>query len=359
MPERVFDMPGATVMTVSRSRRAACAAASLCAVLFAAGLVATSTTASASLEAPQFQSHAPGEPLQSAASDLAAEENDADIATEHNHHWFTVRGDPRLCPSPLCGGYWVTRVNRPFTACANGTQAASCYVSDVDFSASGLSAEQQQKVRSAAGHLLLRGSIQTREPSPFGVLGVFRAKEAWIGHARATPSGVFYRARSTSIVCITFPCPIAEVVALNHRSRPAMKIAGVKLGGVSSDARDGYQQLNTPQGLLTAGDLVPVSGPAGNSYELQSTEYYVPVAPELELDLCGGWSLRTCLPDEFCRLTDDADCGRADQGGTCEVRPQACLALYDPVCGCDGVTYSNECVANAAGVSVDYKGPCR
>lgn len=344
-------------MTISRSRLVACAAASLCAVLFAASWVAAATTASAVIDPAQFQSHALAEQLLGAASDLAAEDSEISAtAAEHNHRWFTVARDLRLCPSPLCGGYWVTRVNRPFTACANGTQAAACYVSDIDLSASGLSAEQQQNVKSAAGHLLVRGSIETKEPSPLGVLGVFRANEVWMGHARVMPSGVFYRARSTSIVCVAFPCPVAEVVPLN-RSRAAVRIAGVMLGGVSPEARDGYQQLNAAEGLLTAGNLVPVSGPGGNSYELQSTEYYLPVVPEL--DFCGGLTASTCLPHEFCNYSEKANCGRADQTGVCEVRPQVCLTLYDPVCGCDGATYSNECVAKSSGVSVDYKGTCR
>ena len=36
-----------------------------------------------------------------------------------------------------------------------------------------------------------------------------------------------------------------------------------------------------------------------------------------------------------------------------------CITLWDPVCGKDGKTYSNECFAKMADVEIDYKGVCK
>lgn len=36
----------------------------------------------------------------------------------------------------------------------------------------------------------------------------------------------------------------------------------------------------------------------------------------------------------------------------------ACIMIYDPVCGCDGKTYGNSCVAGSNGVKSFVQGEC-
>lgn len=72
---------------------------------------------------------------------------------------------------------------------------------------------------------------------------------------------------------------------------------------------------------------------------------------------CGGSAGVTCGVGQFCDF-EGGTCGAADQTGVCASIPQACIEIFAPVCGCDGMTYSNSCMAAAARVSVQRDGAC-
>jgi hypothetical protein len=77
-----------------------------------------------------------------------------------------------------------------------------------------------------------------------------------------------------------------------------------------------------------------------------------------EGDTCGTRGTGSCADGFYCKFPSGANCGRSDAGGKCEQKPGGCTFELNPVCGCDGETYSNPCAAAAAGVSVETEGEC-
>jgi hypothetical protein len=57
----------------------------------------------------------------------------------------------------------------------------------------------------------------------------------------------------------------------------------------------------------------------------------------------------------FCEF-DGGTCGMFDRSGTCVRIPSCCRRIDRPACGCNGVTYSNDCVRQTAKVSKKHDG---
>jgi hypothetical protein len=67
-----------------------------------------------------------------------------------------------------------------------------------------------------------------------------------------------------------------------------------------------------------------------------------------------------CKTGEFCALKP-GECLLPTFNileGKCAKKPEACIMLYKPVCGCDGKTYGNSCSAASKGVNVAHEGEC-
>lgn len=105
----------------------------------------------------------------------------------------------------------------------------------------------------------------------------------------------------------------------------------------------------------------PVCGCDGNTYgndcERQTAGVWLAYDGGCVSEICfmgdpGG----VCAADEFCNgpagVCDDAT------PGWCSRRPELCPGVWDPVCGCDGNTYGNDCTRQAAGVWLDHRGEC-
>jgi hypothetical protein len=73
---------------------------------------------------------------------------------------------------------------------------------------------------------------------------------------------------------------------------------------------------------------------------------------------CGGRLGNPCLADEYCAYEQGALCGAADATATCQKRPFSCAEIYNPVCGCNGTTYSNSCEAAVAGTGLQSNHVC-
>jgi Kazal-type serine protease inhibitor-like protein len=80
--------------------------------------------------------------------------------------------------------------------------------------------------------------------------------------------------------------------------------------------------------------------------------------PAADGAMCGGFPGVQCTQSSYCAIEKGQCKVIADVTGTCQKKPEVCTQQYQPVCGCNGKTYSNSCAAAAAGTSVASDGEC-
>jgi hypothetical protein len=76
--------------------------------------------------------------------------------------------------------------------------------------------------------------------------------------------------------------------------------------------------------------------------------------PDSGVAACGLYPGGECPGGAVCDVHGCYD----GASGLCLADPGGCADLYAPVCGCDWVTYPNDCERVTAGVALSYAGPC-
>lgn len=191
----------------------------------------------------------------------------ADSAVDGAYTYYEVWTDLRKCASPMCGGFFVARVNRSYTYCVDHTAKAACYVPALDWSEASLADGLQAKLLDAANidartdgvHAIVRGRLAPQSYAQ-GNLGRFVVTEAWVEEGDAASGGVFVRAKTNSIECITAPCPTITEKALNT-SRSA-NIAAIDWSYANLSDREVESltaDLSTDSGVIIAGDRYVVT----------------------------------------------------------------------------------------------------
>ena len=299
-----------------------------------------------------------------------SEASDIDQADQQQEHadslaststfYVVTRQDERTCMYPMCGGWYVRRINRALTRCSDGSWASECCVADIDVSGLGLDDAEQTAFNDllTQGFGLVRGDVVAVDKDGLAMpVSTLKVMEGWSGHAKVDPVDPVYRVTWRGIQCFAYPCPSFHEAKLN--STASANIADIDLwipGLPEEEAAAGYDELFA-SGILEAGYHVKVKGPGGKYNALLADEYYTRVVHRSKG--CGGFVGRLCAEGEVCDITVENACHGADLPGECKPAPKECVAgVWALHCGCDGSTYANECERLLAGAQLDHVGAC-
>lgn len=245
-----------------------------------------------------------------------ADDGKADLGGTYTY--YTVQPDLRRCASPMCGGYWVSRVNSSSTRCHDGSYKASCYVAVADWSRLGLDTAALERVTGAihGKGLLVRATIGTKT-LPAGRFGEVRATEAWLAQGPGPAVGPFAIVEETGVRCFTTPCNSFRERKLNGSATAALAELGWQDANIDDELVGRAIGELFAHDLIITGERYTVRGPGGSAKARTVTQLYFRARNQKSCYV-GGCSGQVC----------------SDRQGvitTCEWRPEyACYA--DAVC---------------------------
>ena len=161
---------------------------------------------------------------------------------------FLVEHDPRLCPSPLCGGYWASLANGVRTRCGNGQQQTRCYA------ARAVDRYGRPYADEIPAGSLVRGAIELGETFGDRRLDQLRVYAVYAPAGTAAVSGGYYRVVDNGIRCIRAPCFSYRAGQVNGSSRVTISEVDLQASGAPAGAIERAQAaLRTKDGVYARG----------------------------------------------------------------------------------------------------------
>lgn len=246
--------------------------------------------------------------------------------------YWTARIDYRRCMYPMCGGYWVKRVNHGLTRCSDGQFREECYVVELDWSGSDISERQISEIEGVIGTVILSGDLEDMTfedlDTTFDKLAVTRVYRGATGKdTSGLIQGRFVRLTGDQIVCITTPCvsPIDEAF-LNRRLSFPIQIVDLSpskateeqiASGMNAVFEDDY-------GLLAFGTNSLFWDNDRIGIQFSATEFFLKVTPDkcrptgCSGQICSNGEVVTtcewlpeyaCIKRQVCETQSDGSCG--------------------------------------------------
>ena len=190
-------------------------------------------------------------------------------ATFDQRGYYLMTQDFRKCIHPLCGGWWVQRVNKRKMKCADGTKSATCYVAEIE-------GDYPPEFPVVNQERFVKGDFSSKDYENFGALGHFVLDSHYNSATTASGTGRFVGVKDNGIRCITFPCFSLTEYILNKKK--TKDISSVDYGDLTTE---NPAMVAWAQNQIAAGEVVIMSGthrrttgPAGKGKELVVNQIY-------------------------------------------------------------------------------------
>lgn len=203
------------------------------------------------------------------AASLDAQDGHTDGSAADAYTYFELTADLRRCPSPLCGGWFLSRLNRSTTTCHDGQHAEVCYAPTFDWSNAHLTGAQQAELLEASRQAAVAGGVRaivrgrfapTNTTTPRPELGAFVVTEGWVAENDAPAEGVFVKVKDNGLRCFAAPCPSLTEWTLNTpRVAKIAKVDFTPAGLTEPQLEECLAGIADPDaGLLVAGNRYTV-----------------------------------------------------------------------------------------------------